>query len=121
MGNFCYTCKKKLLWGQKKFPYSDIIEVFPTVVPVGLTSKDILCTDCIHDLANQDSSDHEKTNTKNNTEVMPYSGNYDDVDGLYEEALDLANIDDEECIRCYDEIIGINSGEGMAWRGKVLH
>jgi|LWDU01.1.fsa_nt_gi hypothetical protein len=53
MGNFCYTCKKRLLWGQKKFPYSDIIEIFPTVVPVGLTSKDILCTDCIHDLANQ--------------------------------------------------------------------
>jgi len=70
MGNFCHTCKKKLLWGQKKFSYSDIIEVFPTLVPVGLTSKDILCTDCIHDLANQDSSDHEKTNTKNNTELI---------------------------------------------------
>jgi tetratricopeptide (TPR) repeat protein len=51
---------------------------------------------------------------------MEYSGNYDDVNGLYEEALDLATIDDEECIRCYDEIIGINSGEGMAWRGKGL-
>jgi len=49
-----------------------------------------------------------------------YSGNYDDVNGLYEEALNLATIDDEECIRCYDEIIGINSGEGMAWRGKGL-
>ena len=51
---------------------------------------------------------------------MEYSGNYDDVNGLYEEALDLATIDDEECIRCYDTIIGINSGEGMAWRGKGL-
>jgi tetratricopeptide (TPR) repeat protein len=51
---------------------------------------------------------------------MTYSGNYDDVDGLYEEALDLATIDDEKCVRCYDEIIGINSGEGMAWRGKGL-
>ena len=51
---------------------------------------------------------------------MTYSGNYDDVDGLYLEALDLATIDDEECLRCYDEIIGINSGEGMAWRGKGL-
>ena len=51
---------------------------------------------------------------------MEYSGNYDDVNGLYEEALDLATIDDEECLRCYDKIIGINSGEGMAWRGKGL-
>jgi tetratricopeptide (TPR) repeat protein len=51
---------------------------------------------------------------------VEYSGNYDDVNGLYEEALDLATIDDEECIRCYDAIIGINSGEGMAWRGKGL-
>ncbi len=41
---------------------------------------------------------------------MEYSGNYDDVNGLYEEALDLATIDDEECLRCYDKIIGINSG-----------
>ena len=39
---------------------------------------------------------------------MTNYGNYDDVNGLYEEALDLATIDDEECIRCYDEIIGIN-------------
>ena len=51
---------------------------------------------------------------------MTNYGNYDDVNGLYEEALDLATIDDEECVRCYDEIIGINSGEGMAWRGKGL-
>ena len=51
---------------------------------------------------------------------MEYSGNYDDVNRLYEEALDLATIDDEECLRCYDKIIGINSGEGMAWRGKGL-
>ena len=49
-----------------------------------------------------------------------FGNNEDDVNSLYEDALDLATIDDEECIRCYDEIIGINSGEGMAWRGKGL-
>jgi tetratricopeptide (TPR) repeat protein len=42
------------------------------------------------------------------------------VNSLYEEALDLATTDDEECIRCYDKIIKINSNEGMAWRGKGL-
>ena len=42
------------------------------------------------------------------------------VNNLYEEALDLATSDDEECIRCYDKIIKINSNEGMAWRGKGL-
>jgi tetratricopeptide (TPR) repeat protein len=42
------------------------------------------------------------------------------VNNLYEEALDLATTDDEECIRCYDKIIKINSNEGMAWRGKGL-
>jgi tetratricopeptide (TPR) repeat protein len=42
------------------------------------------------------------------------------VNNLYEEALDLATTNDEECIRCYDKIIKINSNEGMAWRGKGL-
>ena len=42
------------------------------------------------------------------------------TDELYEEALDLARIDDEECIRCYDKILEIDSNENMAWRGKGL-
>ena len=44
----------------------------------------------------------------------------DNTDELYEEALDLAKIDDEECIRCYDKILEIDSNENMAWRGKGL-
>ena len=44
----------------------------------------------------------------------------DNTDELYEEALDLARIDDEECIRCYDKILEIDSNENMAWRGKGL-
>ena len=44
----------------------------------------------------------------------------DNTDELYEEALDLATIDDEECIRCYDKILEIDSNENMAWRGKGL-
>jgi tetratricopeptide (TPR) repeat protein len=42
------------------------------------------------------------------------------TDELYEEALGLARIDDEECIRCYDKILEIDSNENMAWRGKGL-
>lgn len=44
----------------------------------------------------------------------------DNVIELYKKALDLSRIDDEACIRCYDEIIQINSNENMAWRGKGL-
>jgi len=44
----------------------------------------------------------------------------DNTDELYEEALGLARIDDEECIRCYDKILEIDSNENMAWRGKGL-
>jgi len=44
----------------------------------------------------------------------------DNTDKLYEEALDLATVDDEECVRCYDKILEINPNEGMAWRGKAL-
>ncbi len=40
---------------------------------------------------------------------MTYSGNYDDVDGLYEEALDLATI---------DELILVKEWHGEE---KVLH
>jgi|LWDU01.1.fsa_nt_gi hypothetical protein len=53
MGSFCYTCKKKLRWGQKTYPHSDIIAVYPTLVPVGLTFEDTLCSDCMNDLAKQ--------------------------------------------------------------------
>ena len=49
-----------------------------------------------------------------------FGNNKNNVKSLYEDALDLAVIDDEGCIRCYDKIIGINSNEGMAWRGKGL-
>ncbi len=42
------------------------------------------------------------------------------TDELYEEALGLARIDDEECIGCYDKILEIDSNENMAWRGKGL-
>ncbi|MDC0437805.1 SHOCT domain-containing protein [Nitrosopumilus sp.] len=53
MGSFCHTCKKKLGWGQKKYTHSDIISAHPTVVPVGFTSEDILCGDCIENLVKQ--------------------------------------------------------------------
>ena len=42
------------------------------------------------------------------------------TDELYDEAQDLATKDDEECIRCYDKILEIDSNENMAWRGKGL-
>ena len=49
-----------------------------------------------------------------------FGNNEDEINSLYEDSLDLAIIDDEECIRCYDKIIGINHNEGMAWQGKGL-
>ena len=42
------------------------------------------------------------------------------TDELYDEAQDLATKDDEECIRCYNKILEIDSNENMAWRGKGL-
>ena len=53
MGSICYTCKNKLRWGQEKYTHSDIISAHPTVVPVGFTSEDILCGDCIENLVKQ--------------------------------------------------------------------
>jgi hypothetical protein len=53
MGSICYTCKKKLGWGKIKYTHPDIISAHPTIVPVGFTSEDILCEDCMQNLHKQ--------------------------------------------------------------------
>jgi len=53
MGSICYTCKKKLGWGKIKNQGSDVIAMYPTVIPMGFTSEDILCEDCMQNLHKQ--------------------------------------------------------------------
>ena len=53
MCSICYTCKKKLGWRKTKNEGSDVIAMYPTVIPMGFTSEDILCDDCMENLHKQ--------------------------------------------------------------------